>query len=143
VSEVVAAPLQVEQFEPQVGGLDPSSHSGWLLPFPDQWPRNKHSEGYVTSMLVVSGPCRLIGFAGYDANTSGEFVLVFDKSTLPASAATAAIVVSTGTAAGNFSYYGAAVGRWFHNGIYIVASSTAPTYTAAASANMFIDVQYA
>lgn len=123
---------------------DPESHRGWWLPLPDEFPRSIHSEGYVTSLIVCSGPCRIFGLSGYDANTSGEFVLVYDKQgTVPASGANATFGLSTGTAAGNFSWYGGTVGRWMSRGCVIVASSTFPTYTAAASANMYIDVQYA
>jgi hypothetical protein len=123
--------------------VDPESHWGWRLPLPDEFPRNVSSYGYVSTLLIVSGACRLFGFAGYDANTSGEFVLVYDQSTLPASGAVAPIVVSTGTAAGNFSWYGGTAGRYFRRGIYVASSSTAPTYTAVASANMAVDFQVA
>ena len=143
MSDILVPAGPVENLRWDRGGRDPDQREGWLLPLPDQYPRNVHSEGYVTTLLVVSGPARLFGFSGYDANASGEFVLVYDRSTLPASSANAAIVVSTGTAAGNFSWYGGTAGRWFYKGIIIVASSTSPGYTAASAANMQVDVQYA
>jgi hypothetical protein len=122
---------------------DPESHRGWWLPLPDQFPRNIHSEGYVSQLVVCSGPCRLFGVTGYCSNTSGEFILIYDLSgTLPASGANATVCISTGTAASNFSWYGGTVGRWMQRGIVVVVSSTAPTYTAG-SADTFIDVQYA
>jgi hypothetical protein len=124
---------------------DPESHRGWWLPLPDEFPRSVHTEGYAISLLVASGPCRLFGFQGYDANTSGEFIQVFDKTSVGdiATGAHPTFVLSTGTAAGNFSVYFGTAGRWMQRGCVIAASSTGPTYTAAASLNMYVDAQYA
>lgn len=128
---------------PDRGGSDPDQSPDFLLPLPAQWPRNKHSEAYVKSMLVVSGPARLFHVTCYDANASGEFVQLFDSSVLPAEGAVPALFETTGTAAGNLIIDFGTVGRWFYRGIYIVASSTGPTKTLAATANLYCDVQYA
>lgn len=122
-----------------------NSLAGFLLPMPPGYPSSVHTEGYVLTLLVCAGPCRLFGFQGYDANSSGEFIQVFDKSAVGdvGSGANPTFVLSTGTAAGNFSAYFGTGGRWMSRGCVIVASSTGPTYTAAGSANMYVDVQYA
>jgi hypothetical protein len=127
-----------------VGGRDSLPIPGSLLPLPDRWPFSVHTQAYVVTFQVFSGPGRLFGFQGYDANTSGEFIQVFDKTQVTdvGSGAAPTFVLSTGTAAGNFSAYFGTAGRWMERGCVIVSSSTGPTYTAAVSANMYVDVQY-
>ena len=134
--------LPVTQYIPPDGVSGDNTLSGVLMPLPPGFPTSVHTSAYALSLQVASGACRLFGFQGYDANASGEFIQVFDSVTIPSSGAVPAFVLSTGTAAGNFSAYFGASGRWMLRGCWIVASSTGPTYTAAGSANMYVDVQY-
>lgn len=134
--------VPVENYPRPDTSHEPDRQAGFLLPLPPDFPSNVHTTAYAISLLIFAGQGRLFGFSGYDANASGEFIQVFGGTKAPASGAVPAIVISTGTAASNFSWYGGTVGRWFREGCIIVASSTGPTYTAASSGNMWIDAQY-
>lgn len=134
--------VPVENFPRPDTSHEPDRQTGFLLPIPAFFPDNVTTSAYALSLLVFAGQGRLFGFQGYDANASGEFIQVYDLASIPTSATTPKVVLSTGTAAGNFSAYFGTAGRWFRRGCIIVASSTGPTYTAAASANMWVDAQY-
>lgn len=115
--------------------------AGWGNPPDDEqlYPLNKHSNAYVASLVVKSGPGRLYGFTVYNSNASAQFVQVFDAAALPADGAIPAVVFSV--AATSHLPIEWVHPRTFSTGIVICNSSTGPTKTIG-SADCFIDAQY-
>ena len=121
--------------------VDPESIGGWSGYYPDQYPHNATGLANVISLVVAAGPARLYGFQGINSNAAARFIQVHDATSLPANGAVPTIVI-TAAIAGNFSWTGADLGRWFDRGIVIVTSTTLATLTAG-TADMWIDAQWA
>ena len=120
------------------GVLDPNTLVG-QLDGSANLPRNIHSNGYVASLIVKTGPALLYGFTVYSSNASAQFVQVFDAATLPADGATPVVVFSVATVSDKGVQWLPA--RSFLTGIVICNSSTGPTKTIG-SADCFFDVQF-
>jgi len=107
---------------------------------PGGWPLNGTSVKYENQRIISAGSARLYGISGYNSLGAGQFVLLFDGTVLPASGATAVVVIPVAATAG-FSAYWGSVGRWFLQGIVVANSTTAPTLTLGA-ANCWFDAQF-
>ena len=115
---------------------------GEAMPAPG-WPLNIHSNAYVASLVIKTGPGILYGLSIYNSKASAQFVQLFDY----ASAATpipadGAIPVATFTVAATSNItLNWIPGRGFNTGIVFANSSTGPTKTIG-SADCYIDAQY-
>lgn len=102
-------------------------------------PLNKHSNAYGASLVVLSGPGRLFGFAVYNSNGSTQFIQVHDSATLPGNGAVPVMFWPVATVSTlSLSWLPA---RTFERGIVVCNSSTGPTLTIGA-ADCFFDAQY-
>lgn len=110
------------------------------FPLPEGLPRSVSSLGLEASRVCFTGSGRVLGFTVSSTKASGQFVQVFDASTLPADGAIplVSIDVATVTAKGiAWDPYG----RWFDRGFVICNSSTQGSKTIG-SADCLFDVQY-
>lgn len=104
-------------------------------------PLNVHSPAYGNVLHVKSGPGLLFGFSAYSSNVAAQFIQVHDSHDAPASGAVpVAVFTVAATAHVAISYI--FPGRFHLYGIWVVNSTTGPTYTAG-SADTFFDAQYA
>jgi len=106
---------------------------------PDSWPRNGTSPALEAARLALAGEGRLFGFTVYNSNAAAQFILVFDRPTIPGAGATADLVFKA--PANDTLGVNWIPGRWFRSGCVLCNSSTAPTLTAGA-ADCFFDAQY-
>jgi hypothetical protein len=109
-------------------------------PLPDLQPQNATSVAYAASIVALSGRGRCFGFQGYNSGAA-QFVLVFDRGSLPGDGAAPVIVIPAGATSSFSAYFGSA-GRWFDRGIVLCNSSTGPTKTIG-GADCWFDVQFA
>jgi len=114
---------------------------GWGTPGDIEYnlPLNVHSNAYVASIFVKSGPGYLCGFTVYNSKTSSQFIQVFDAATLPADGAIPAVFFSVAQSADKGVDWIPA--RTFLTGCVICNSSTGPTKTIG-SADCWFDVQF-
>ena len=103
-------------------------------------PNNSTSLAYEASRIIKSGPGLLLGLSGYNSKASGQFVLLFDATSVPIDGTVAQVVVTVPTVS-NFSIDFGMYGRAFKRGIVVCNSSTAPTKTIG-SADVFFDAQF-
>ena len=121
---------------------DPDSPiEGWGTPPP--WltnePLNIHSQVYVNSLVVKTGPGYLFGIAAYSSRSSSQWIQVFDTNTVPADGAIpAAIFVVLATSNLDLQWVPP---RTFLTGCVICNSTTGPTKTIG-SADTWLDVQF-
>jgi hypothetical protein len=107
---------------------------------PAEYPRNGTSSALQAAHIGLAGAGRVFGFTVYNSNAAAQYILVFDRNTLPGAGVTADLVfVAPATNALGVNWI---PGRWFRSGCVLCNSSTAPTLTAGA-ADCFFDVQYA
>jgi len=104
-------------------------------------PLNTHSNAYENARRVKRGPGLLFGFSAYSSNAAAQFIQVHDSQDAPASGAVP-VAVFTVAATAHIAISYIFPGRFHNQGIWIVNSSTGPTYTAG-SADTFFDVQFA
>ena len=122
-------------------GRDPDTIAGLLREFRAAGlPLNTHSNVYENAHAVKSGPGYLFGFTVYNSKGSGQFIQVFDSSTLPAEGAVPETFFDIATVVAKGVQW-LPLGRSFLRGIYLVNSSTGPTKTIG-SADCFFDAQY-
>lgn len=114
---------------------------GWGVPDEDValQPFNIHSNAFVSSLVVKTGPGILYGFTVYNSKVAAQFIQIFDAVSLPANGAIPACVFTAATVANLGTNW--IPGRTFTTGCVIANSSTAPTLTIG-SADCFIDAQY-
>lgn len=103
-------------------------------------PLNKHSNAYTNAMQVKSGNGKLFGFSGYNSKSTSQFIQCFDLRDAPGSGAVPFFVMTADQTA-NFSADWNTYGRPFRSGLWIVNSTSGPTYTAG-SADCWFDVQF-
>jgi hypothetical protein len=109
-------------------------------------PLSARSNAYANALKVKSGPGLLFGFSAYSSLATAQFIQVHDSAVAPASGAVpeAVFQVNSGAVAtGDYiavSYIFPC--RFLQRGIYVVNSTTGPTYTAGA-ADTFFDAQFA
>jgi hypothetical protein len=106
----------------------------------DGLPRNGTSAGLQAAHIALAGEGRVFGLTVFNSNASAQYILVFDRSTIPSAGATADIVLKAPGA--DVLGVNWIPGRWFRSGCVLCNSSTAPTLTAGAADCLF-DVQYA
>lgn len=104
-------------------------------------PLNARSNAYENKRAVKYGPGLLFGFSVYSSNVAAQFVQLFDLAVAPATGQVPEAVFTVG-AAGHLAISYIFPGRFFQRGIWVVNSTTGPTYTAGA-ADSFFDAQYA
>lgn len=104
-------------------------------------PLNVHSNVYENAHRAKRGPGLLFGFSVYSSNVAAQFIQVHDSQDAPATGAIPVAVFTVGAAAHLAISY-IFPGRFLEQGLWIVNSTTGPTYTAGA-ADCFFDVQYA
>jgi hypothetical protein len=139
--QLVSPPAQPSPLVYGQGAIDPESIAKWDGYYPDQWPHNTNGGANVIQLLVSAGPARLFGFQGINSNAAARFIQVHDSG-VPVANGHVPTIVITAAIAGNFSWTGADVGRWFDQGIVIATSTTLATLTLGA-ADMWIDAQWA
>ena len=103
-------------------------------------PLNAHSNAYENAIRVKSGPGYLIGFTVYNSKNAAQLIQWHDTKDAPASGAVPCGFFSLATVADREFYFNTP-GRSFLRGIWLVNSSTGPTYTAG-SADCFFDAQF-
>ena len=104
-------------------------------------PLNSHSNGYENKRAVKTAPGLLFGFSAYSSNVAAQFIQVHDSQAAPATGAVPVAVFTVATVAHIAVSY-IFPGRFMQYGIWLVNSTTGPTYTAGA-ADTFFDVQFA
>lgn len=107
---------------------------------PDNWPLNGTSSALQAAHIGMAGSGHVFGFTVYNSNAADQFILVFDRNTIPGTGAVADLVFKA--PAGDVLGTIWIPGRWFRSGCVLCNSSTAPTL-AAGSADCLFDVQYA
>lgn len=107
---------------------------------PAEWPRNGTSSKLEAAHVALAGEGRVFGFTVYNSNAAAQFILVFDRNSIPTDGATADLVFKA--PAGDSLGVNWIPGRWFRSGCVLCNSSTAPTLTAG-SGDCLFDVQYA
>ena len=128
----------VETFETTSYGL--GTPNPYPFGIPEELPKNAFSTALASSLLVFSGQGRLCGFTASSTKGSGQFIQVFNASTIPATGAVTPMSfdIATVTAKGvAFDPYG----RWFTVGCIIANSTTQGSFTPGLADCLF-DAQY-
>lgn len=94
----------------------------------------------LANKIIVPGQCLLYGFTACSTNTGSQFILLFDSATTPSSGAVPLAFFPVSASNLVQEYYGPP-GRRCYQGVALVNSSTAATYTAG-SADTLFDVQF-
>lgn len=123
-----------------MAATDPSTLEGWLGQLPDGTPYNSTSVALEASHFVSAGACRVFGFTVTSTKASGQFVQVFDASTLPADGAIPLLSIDIPTATAKGLDFGMS-GRWFYRGVWLCNSTTQGSKTIGAADCLF-DAQY-
>ena len=125
----------------QIGGLE-----RWLreiaentAPVTPRYP-NSTSGQLENSRVVNSGATQLYGFAGVNTKASTQFILAFNRASIPANG-TVPDVVLNAPASDNFWISWAPAWRNFSEGVVLCNSSTAATLTIGAN-DCWFDAQY-
>lgn len=103
-------------------------------------PLNAHSNAYATSLRVKSGPGYLLGFTVYNSNAAAQFIQWHDKRNAPVTGDVPCGFITVATVTDREFYFNTP-GRAFLQGIWLVNSSTGPTYTAGGT-DCFFDAQF-
>jgi hypothetical protein len=106
----------------------------------DGLPRNGTSARLEAAHVALGGEGRVFGFTVYNSNATDQFILVFDRSTIPSNGATPDLIFAVGAKDNLLINW--IPGRWFRSGCVLCNSSTDSTLTAG-SADCLFDVQYA
>ena len=101
---------------------------------------NSTSQVLENSRVVNSGRTRLYGFAGTNTKASAQFILAFNRTSVPANGAVPDFVL-TAQASSDFWVSWTPAWRNFGDGVVLCNSSTAATLTIG-SADCFFDAQY-
>lgn len=101
--------------------------------------KNATTTAYAASLVASSSPALCIGFSGFNASASPQFIQVHNAPSLPADTAIPEITFRV-AASTEFSYHFGNSGREFSDGMVICNSSTGPTKTIG-SADCWFDVQ--
>lgn len=104
----------------------------------ENWPLNRGSLAYATSLVVKTGPGKLYGFTAYNSGAA-QFIILFDGTSVPANGATG-VPFAVGATSNLGVAYGD-TGRAFNAGCVLALSTTSPTLTLGA-AEAFFDAQY-
>lgn len=96
--------------------------------------------GKLAASYLATGYLRVYGFSVYNSSASAQWILMFDRSTLPADTAVPLMAFNVAGQQPLGVYYGE-MGRLFRQGIILCNSSTDTTKTIG-SANCFFDVEY-
>lgn len=99
------------------------------------------SQTKLANQYIATGPVRVYGITVFSSNVGGQYVLMFDRSSLPADNAVPLMAFPISPNANVGLYYGP-MGRVFQQGLVLCASSTATTKTLNATADCFFDVEY-
>ena len=111
----------------------------WQLPW--RLPANATSPVLASSIIAKGGEGRLYGFTATSTNVAAQFILVFDRGSVPSNGAIPLFAFNVAAASPAAGYWGS-VGRWFDRGIVLANSTTQGTLTIGAADTLF-DVQYA
>jgi hypothetical protein len=103
-------------------------------------PQSASSVALASSIVAVSGQAWLYGVQVNNTKASAQFVLLFDRSDLPANGAVP-VASFAAAASTNLGIYYGSLGRWMARGIVLANSSTSATLTIG-SADCFFDVQF-
>jgi len=112
----------------------------YLFGVPEELPNNATSSALANSIVAFTGQGRLIGFTVSSTRASGQFVQLFNQTTVPSDGAVPllSIDIATVTAKGvAFDPYG----RWMTVGCVICNSTTQGSKTIGAADCLF-DVQW-
>lgn len=96
----------------------------------------------LVNQLIVTGHIVVGGFTAFSVNVATQYVQVFDGTNVPGAGAVPILALdcATNTLKG-VSW--TPQGREFLNGLVLVTSSTPGTFTANATADVLLDVQFA
>ena len=101
---------------------------------------NSTSNALENSRVVKAGACRLFGFSGTNTLAAAQFILAFNRTTVPSNGAVP-VFVMTAAASSDFWVSWTPAWRDFNEGCILCNSSTAATLTIGA-ANCWFDAQY-
>lgn len=101
---------------------------------------NSTSLALENSRVVNSGATQLYGFAGVNTKASAQFILAFNRTSVPANGAVPDVVLNA-PASDNFWISWAPAWRNFSEGVVLCNSSTSATLTIGA-ADCWFDAQY-
>ena len=101
---------------------------------------NSTSGQLENSRVVNSGATQLYGFAGVNTKASTQFILAFNRASIPANGAVPDVVLNA-PASDNFWISWAPAWRNFSEGVVLCNSSTAATLTIGV-ADCWFDAQY-
>ena len=108
--------------------------------WPEGLPRNDNTPALANSILAMAGQGRLVGFSVSSTRASGQFIQLFDTTSVPSNGAVPIMAWNIATVAAFGVMYGPD-GRWMNNGILLCNSTTQGTLTIGAADCLF-DVQY-
>ena len=105
-----------------------------------QMNNNSSSTALAASLIIKAGAGNLYVLTGYNDHTAGQFIQLFNSTTLPADGV-APVITFYVSAKSNFSLDFGVYGRYFGTGIVACNSTTAATKTIGA-ANCWFDAQH-
>ena len=115
---------------------------GWLTGESyEGFPLSASTVALANSLVVKSGPGRLLSLTAYNNKNAAQFLQIFDLIGVPADGAIPVMVFTVATVANLPNITFGLGGRWFTRGIVVCNSSTAATKTIGA-ADCWFDVQY-
>lgn len=112
----------------------------WADDLADRNSPQSANPGGLQASYATSGYLRVYGWTVYNSKTSAQYLLVFDRSSVPADAAVPLFVIPL-PASQQASFYYGPMGRIFQRGLVLCNSSTDTTKTIG-SADCFFDVQF-
>lgn len=96
--------------------------------------------GKLASSYIATGYLRVYGFTVYNSNTASQWILMFDRSSVPADNAVPLMAFNVAGSSVLGVYYGR-MGRLFRQGL-VLCNSTTDTTKTLGTANCFFDVEY-
>ena len=112
----------------------------WSADLTDRNSPISDAPGKLASSYIASGYLRVYGITVYSSKASSQWILMFDRSSLPADTAVPLMAFPIAAASNLGLYYGE-MGRLFRQGLVLCTSSTDTTKTLA-SADCLFDVEY-
>ena len=107
---------------------------------PEELPRNAFSTALANSIVAFTGQGRLLGFSVTSTRASGQFIQLFNSTTIPADGAIPLISIDIATVVAKGVAWDP-WGRWMTAGCVICNSTTQGSKTIG-SADCLFDVQY-